>query len=343
MQTQAARAAALVNQLGLSRLGRASRALHFLSISNAGLMAITTLVAGGCNVITNETSAEGLMALIRHHRITHLTAVPFVAERLLAAPTAIRAGLSELDCLMMFGSPIEPDVLAQCIEVAGQSVIYAYGSTEAPMPVTALASAHYAGSADVDDRLLKSAGWPTPAWDVSVHSAEGQRMASGHGELLVRGTGQLIGYWGDPEASAAVLDGDGWYATGDLATIADDGLVTIEGRLREFLISGGYNVYPAEVERRLVEHPSVAEAAVVGLEDRTWGEIVAAFVVPVPRAAPTPTELVSWTREALAAYKRPRRLVMVDELPRGPFGKVRKAELVKRFDAEPGLGVLSDD
>ena len=144
------------------------------------------------------------------------------------------------------------------------------------------------------------------------------------GEVVVRGYNVMPGYWEDPEATAEAVDADGWLHTGDIGVLDADGNLRITDRLKDMYIVGGFNAYPAEVEQVLVRHPSVSEAAVIGVPDDRMGEVGRAFVVGRAGAVPDEVELVAWCRERLAGYKVPRRVLVVDALPRGATGKVDK-------------------
>ena len=141
---------------------------------------------------------------------------------------------------------------------------------------------------------------------------------------MLRGPSVIPGYWNDPEATAAAIDADGWLATGDMGRVDDEGDLYLVDRKKELIIRGGYNVYPREVEEALYSHPGVLEAAVVGVPDERLGEEVAALVVPRPGSSVAVDDLRAWCRERVAAYKYPRRIVLVDDLPKGPTGKILK-------------------
>jgi fatty-acyl-CoA synthase len=195
----------------------------------------------------------------------------------------------------------------------GVEIVQGYGLTEASPNVLCLPP-------EQAMRKIGSAGKPYPFVDVDV---------SAEGELLVRGPNVFPGYWRNPEATAATLV-DGWLHTGDIVEQDDEGYFWIKGRLKEMFISGGENVYPAEVESVLHEHPSVQDAAVVGVADETWGEVGVAFVVAEGADA---DELLGFCRERLARFKVPKRVVFVAELPRNSMGKIQKGELVQKVSA----------
>ena len=147
------------------------------------------------------------------------------------------------------------------------------------------------------------------------------------GEILVRGQGVMLGYLDDPEATAEAIDADGWLHTGDVGTMDEAGYVRITDRMKDLYISGGFNVYPAEVEKLLAVHPAIAMVAVVGVPDERMGEVGKAYVVLRPGAAATEAELIGWSRENMANYKVPRSFAFVEDLPRNASGKVLKTEL----------------
>jgi malonyl-CoA/methylmalonyl-CoA synthetase len=151
------------------------------------------------------------------------------------------------------------------------------------------------------------------------------------GEIEVRGPHVFSGYWQRPDATAEVFTEDGWFKTGDLGFYSADGYYTITGRARELIISGGYNVYPREVEDVLETHPAVAEVAVIGFPDADLGEQVVAVIVPVPGSKPEAADIVAFCRTQLASYKKPRQVFFVKELPRNALGKVQKHLLAARF------------
>jgi long-chain acyl-CoA synthetase len=202
----------------------------------------------------------------------------------------------------------------------GVDVREGYGLTEAS-PIVATAA--LGGPARPG-----SIGPPLPGVDVRLIDHDGTDVLAGDpGEVWVRGPNVFAGYWNDPEATARVLDADGWLHTGDLAVADDDGWLRLVDRAKDLIIVSGFNVYPAEVEDALVEHPDVAEAAVVGVADPRSGEAVVAYVVACDGATPTWTELTAHLRRRLARYKLPTRVEVVDELPRSFAGKLLRREL----------------
>jgi fatty-acyl-CoA synthase len=217
------------------------------------------------------------------------------------------ADLSSLRLCVVGGAPM-PVPLLELWRDRGVEIVQGYGLTEASPNVLCLSPEDAA-------RKIGSAGKPYPYVEIDIGAG---------GELLVRGPNVFPGYWRNPEATASTVV-DGWLHTGDVVEMDDEGYVTIKGRLKEMFISGGENVYPAEIESVLHDHPGVQDAAVVGVPDETWGEVGAAFVVAGPGV--TEQELVVFCRERLARFKVPKSVHLVDELPRNSMGKIQKSEL----------------
>ncbi len=268
-------------------------------------------------VFVSSATASEIGDAVQRHRATRLNAVPAVWRRLLDALDGTEPpDLSSLRFADTGTSATPPELLraiTHALPVAQVRVFY--GSTEAG-GVTVLEHA------DIE-RKPGSCGVPGPFTSLRV-DAEGQ--------LLVRGPLLFDGYFGDPDATARALR-EGWYATGDLADVDDDGYLSIVGRVGEVIRTGGESVAPAEVESLLITHPRVADAAVVGLPDQEWGEVVCAVIVPAPGEPPPElAELRDLCAASLASYKHPRRLVLVDEIPRTPAtGQVQRRLLVERL------------
>jgi malonyl-CoA/methylmalonyl-CoA synthetase len=214
--------------------------------------------------------------------------------------------------LLVSGSAaLPPTVFERLAEATGQRVLERYGMTETIMNV----SNPYDG-----ERRPGTVGLPLPGVEL--------RLADGDGQVLLRGPNVFGGYWRNAQATAEAFDEDGWFRTGDLGSLDERGYLRIEGRSKELIITGGYNVHPREVEELLLEHPAVAEVAVVGTPSEEWGEVVTAFVVPADRSdPPDPRELLAFAGGRLASFKRPRLVRYVESLPRNALGKVLKHEL----------------
>lgn len=296
--------------------------LHSLPLSHqhglGGLHA--TLMAGSRAVIEPRFDAQRFVELAHEAKATVMLAVPAMYERLLDLP-AEKLCLPSLR-LAVSGSARLPASHAERIgERMGQIPLERYGSTEAGLVLSNL----YEGP-----RLPGRVGYPLPGIQIRLVDPGGADVEPGSpGEILVRGPQLFSGYWKRPEATAEVLDTNGWFRSGDIGVMDPaDYSIEVTGRSKELIITGGLNVSPAEVEEFLNEHELVRQAAVAGIPSERWGEEVVAFVVPVASKSPKPDELISHCRERLSAYKCPKRVVLVDEIPSNSMGKVLRDQLV---------------
>jgi acyl-CoA synthetase (AMP-forming)/AMP-acid ligase II len=269
---------------------------------------------------------EDVMRTIETERVSILLGPPTVFQAVLDAPRG--HDFSSLRVVMASAALTPPELLRRVRDELKPDVIAnGYGLTEATSLVTAAAP-----SIDDFEHIVTTVG--RPAWDVEVRLVDdhGHDVPAGTpGELLVRGYGVMAGYWEDPEKTAEVIDAGGWLHTGDVATRDAEGYVTITDRKKDMILVGGFNVYPAEVERILGQHPDVAAIAVVGAAEARLGEVPVAFVVPVPGARLTEQEFLSWAAGRIANFKLPRRAFLVAELPRNASMKVIKGELRARL------------
>ena len=267
-----------------------------------------------------------VMRTIETERVSILLGPPTVFQAVLDAPRD--HDFSSLRVVMASSTLTPPELLRRVRDELKPDVIAnGYGLTEATSLVTAAAP-----SIDDFEHIVTTVG--RPAWDVEVRLVDdhGHDVPAGTpGELLVRGYGVMAGYWEDPEKTAEVIDAAGWLHTGDIATKDAAGYVTITDRKKDMVLVGGFNVYPAEVERILGKHPDVAAIAVVGATDARLGEVPVAFVVPVPGTGLTEQEFLSWAAERISNFKLPRRAFLVAELPRNASLKVIKGELRARL------------
>lgn len=291
----------------------------------SGSKIIAVLAAGGTNVILRRFLPDDFAAVVEAERGTHTFLVPTMLQRLLDAGPRVVEAVATMTQISFGGSPISPTLFSRAIRTLGPILTQVYGSSEAPHPVTLLRPADY-GAGD-DERVLASAGRASYGVDLKIVGEDGDELPPGEvGELLIRGHNVMTGYWRDPAATAGAV-ADGWYRSGDLASVDADGLVTFRDRKRDLIISGGLNVYPSEVERVLAEHPGVREVAVLGYPDDEWGESVLAYVVPAAGWEASAEELIEWSRGRLAGYKKPRRIEFLEQLPLGSSNKVLKKEL----------------
>ncbi len=295
------------------------RTLNFLPLFHtAGIQLVTlpTLIAGGTVSLLPGFELERALALLP--RLDVFFAVPAVYQQLALHPRFEETDLSRVRAWGCGGAPL-PDVLAERYAAKGAAVCNGYGMTETGP--TAFVAAP-------EDALahIGSVGKPQMFLEARIVDALGRDMSADEtGEIWMRGPGLTPGYWNKPEETAGAFTADGWLRSGDLGRRDSEGRYYIAGRIKEMYISGGENVYPAEVENVLARHPSVLEAAIIGVHDAAWGEVGHAFVLVRPEApAPDLAELQRHCRAHLAAYKVPKTFVLVAEFPRTAAGKVRK-------------------
>ena len=279
-------------------------ALPLFHMHGLGVGLHGTLAAGASAVLVPRFEPDAVFDAIATHEATLFFGVPTMYARLVTSP---RAGeLRRLRLCVSGSAPLPADLHERVEAASGQRVLERYGMTETVM----LVSNPYDG-----ERRPGTVGLPLPGVEL--------RLSEGAGEVLVRGPNVFGGYRNRPEANAEAFDEDGWFRTGDLGALDADGYLTLVGRAKELVISGGYNVYPREVEDVLRLHPDVVDAAVVGTPDPNWGEVVTAYLeVADPEAAPDLDDLA--LDERLAPYKRPRIIHVVEALPRNALGKVQK-------------------
>ncbi len=312
-------AAAADNAAGALRLGPEDVVLGAAPFSHVlGLATgvVATLFSGSAIAVVRRFQPEETLELMTRTRTTILLGVPTMLIALCdAARTA--AELPPIRIAHVGGASVPIEVARDFERTFGGEVYEGYGLTE----LSGIATTYVSGQT----RKTGSVGFPLGGTELRIVSLDGEVLPAGEiGEVQLRGPSVIPGYWHDAQATAEAIDTDGWLATGDVGYVDDEGYLFLVDRKKELIIRGGYNVYPREVEEVLYEHPDVLEAAVVGVPHDRLGEEVAALVVPRPGAAPAPDVLRAWAKERLAAYKYPRVVVVVDDLPRGPSGKILK-------------------
>ena len=296
--------------------------LPLFHIHGLGVGVHGTLLTGASLTLWPRFEPEAALEALASGAHTLFFGVPTMYTRLIAAaqaaPELARRAGQRVRLFVSGSAPLDPQTFAAFEELFGQRILERYGMTETGMNMTN----PYDG-----ERRPGAVGMPFPGQEARVVDVQTRQPVPDGviGEIQVRGPHVCAGYWRNPEATAEVFHPDGWFSTGDLGWRGADGYYTITGRAKELIISGGYNIYPREVEEALLAHPAVAECAVFGLPDAEFGERVAAAIVPRDLAAPpAPEDLDAFCRERLAAYKRPRTIRIVASLPRNAMGKVQK-------------------
>jgi O-succinylbenzoate-CoA ligase len=294
-------------------------------VASLGMGALPTLLKGGTVVLQAKFDPTAALAAIAEHRVTSLSGVPTTFQMLAEHPDWASTDLSSLTQLTCGGSVV-PARVAEAYEARGLAFSSGYGMTETSPGATSLSRRH-------SRERSTTSGLPHFFTDVRVVGADGRDRPAGEiGEILVRGPNVFLGYWNLPEASADAK-ADGWFRSGDLGWLDADGFLTIADRAKDMFISGGENVYPAEVEQLIMECPEVAAVAVIGVADERWGEVGRAIVIAAPGASVTHELVAAHLDGRIARYKIPKSTVVVDELPRTASGKIRKQELRERFGA----------
>jgi malonyl-CoA/methylmalonyl-CoA synthetase len=285
------------------------------------------LNAGATTLLMRDFDARKVLQTLVDGHCTVFMAVPTIHQRLLDVPDAKGFDLSHVRLITSGSDRLPDEVFTGFQKTFGCTLLERYGMTETGMNCSNPLNG---------ERRMGSVGLPLPGVEVRVVNPENdQPLPDGEiGEVQLRGPNIFKGYWKQPRKTAEAFTSDGWFETGDLGFREPDGYITLCGRSKDLIISGGLNIYPPEVERVLNEHPAVATCAVIGCPDREWGERVTALVVLHQGESVTGQDLIAFCRERLAPYKSPKSVVFADDLPRNAMGKVQKAELRKKFCTE---------
>ncbi|MNV43458.1 Long-chain-fatty-acid--CoA ligase [compost metagenome] len=294
----------------------------------AGAMIVPTLALGGSFVLQRGFDPDRFIDAVEKHRIGSVFLVPTMIYKLLDHPRCATADFSSLELLSYGASPMTPARIREAISRIGPVLAQSYGQTECPSNILHLTAEDHC-RADVD--TLASAGMPYPGVTVALLDANDQPVEPGEvGELCVRSPLVMDGYWKQPEQTAEALR-NGWLHTGDMARRDSHGYYYLVDRRKDMVISGGFNVYPKEIEDVIAQHPSVAAVAVIGVPDERWGEAVKAVVVIRPDVRVGPEELRELVRHAKGAVCTPKTVDFVEALPLTPLGKPDKKALRERY------------
>jgi long-chain acyl-CoA synthetase len=298
---------------------------HIAGLANA----LLGFFCGAPVILHREVEPAAVLDAIEAHRVTFAILVPAVIQMVLAVPGIDGRDLSSIEAIGYGASPISEAVMLRACEVFGD-LYQLYGLTETTGAVTALPPADHRADGAHPERL-RSAGRPFPGQEVRVvePGADGWTdLPVGRvGEVVIRGPLVMKGYWNRPEATAQAIDGDGWFHSGDAGYLDADGYLYIHDRLKDMIISGAENVYPAEVENVLMAHDAVADAAVIGVPDERWGETVKAVLVRAAGASADDADIIAFCQTRLGRFKCPTSIDWVEVLPRNPSGKILKREL----------------
>jgi acyl-CoA synthetase (AMP-forming)/AMP-acid ligase II len=300
--------------------GRAMVAMPLYHIGGCG-WAIAAMVTGSTAVILREFLPQQVLQVFEEQKVETAFLVPAALLFLTSLPESQGRDYGSLRNVLYGASPISQAVLQRSIETFRCSFSQVYGLTETTGAVTFLSHHDHEG-----ERML-SCGRATLGADMKVVDADDREVPRGEiGEIVYRGGGTMQGYWNRPRDTADVVR-DGWFHTGDAGTQDEGGFFYIKDRIKDMIVSGGENIYPAELESVLAAHPAIGDIAVIGVPDPQWGETVKAIVVLKPGQQLTAEELIEWSRPKLAGYKRPRSVDFTELIPRNPSGKILKREL----------------
>ncbi|WP_436063563.1 MULTISPECIES: fatty acid--CoA ligase [unclassified Phenylobacterium] len=286
---------------------------------------IVGLVNGAKGVVAREFDPFKVLDYIEHDRVSKMFMVPAALQIVVRQPRAREVDYSRLKYILYGASPIPLDLLRECMEVFGCGFVQQYGMTETCGTIVYLPPEDHdpAGNA-----RMRAAGLPMPGVEIKVVDEAGASLPPNTvGEVAIRSVSNMAGYWRLPEATAATVAADGWLRTGDAGYLDEDGYLFIHDRVKDMIISGAENIYPAEVESAVYGHPDVAEVAVIGVPDDKWGESVKAIVAPKPGTSPDPEDIIAFARTRIAGFKAPKSVDFIEALPRNASGKILRREL----------------
>ncbi|MCD2315555.1 fatty acid--CoA ligase [Sphingomonas sp. IC-11] len=280
-------------------------------------------------IIHAEYDAGDVMDAIAAHRVRRLFLVPAAIGLMLQHPKAATADFSSIETLSYGASPIPLPLLQQAVKRIGCGFVQVYGMTETWGSIVALPPEdHLPGR----EHKMTAAGKALPGVELKIIDEDGNELPPGEiGEVAIRSPNNTGGYWNKPEETSKALIGDGWLRTGDAGILDEEGYLYIQDRIKDMIITGAENVYPAEVESAIYGHPAVADVAVIGVPDRKWGEAVKAMVVLKPDTPCDEAMIISYARERIAGFKCPKSVEFIEALPRNPSGKILRRTLREPF------------
>lgn len=298
----------------------------------AGLMFLVFYIKGATNIILERFDPEKVLQTIEEEKVTSVLLIPAMLTRMLSVPHLRNYDLRSLRRIWYGTAPMPVERLKEAIQILGPVFRQNYGMSEAPQPLTYLgAEDHRVNGPDKTIRRLSSAGRPALGVDLKVVNEDFKPVKPGQvGEIIYRSRHMFRGYWNLPEETAKAFR-DGWFLSGDMATVDEDGYVYIIDRKHDMVISGGFNIYPREVEEAILMHPGIAEAAVIGVPDEVWGEAVKAVCVLKEGAEVSAGEIIETCKQNLASYKKPKSVDFVSELPKNNYGKIERKKLKDQY------------
>jgi acyl-CoA synthetase (AMP-forming)/AMP-acid ligase II len=297
----------------------------------AGYFVMPFFIKGGTNIIVDFEPSR-IFETVQNEGVTVLKLVPVMLYKLMDSSDKHKYDLSSLKHIIYGGSPIARHRLIEALDFFGQKFSQLYGQAEVPMCLTTLSREdHVLEGTDEEIKRLESAGKPCTNVEVKIVDEFGNELKAGEkGEVIARGEHVMKGYWKIPDATADTLK-EGWVYTGDIGYMDSKGFLFLVDRKKDVIISGAFNIYPAEVEKAIIAHPAVREVAVIGIPDDKWGEAVKAVVVLNPGANAAAEEIVSFCKRSGMGFRAPKSVDFVDDIPRNPYGKVDKKSLRRPY------------
>ncbi len=295
--------------------------------------ALHATYGGQILTIHAEFDPKLLITDIMRYKINRLFLVPAAIAATIAQPEAQDADFSSVSGLNYGASPIPLDLLKKAIKVLDCTIAQLYGLTETFGAVTSLSPEdHQIDQLEAREYVLKSAGKALPDCEIAIFDKANQPLTTGEtGQIAIRGDSVMLGYWNRPEENAKNLTEDGWFLSGDAGRLDEEGYLYIQDRIKDMIISGGENVYPAQVESALFGHDDIADIAVIGIPDENWGEAVKAIVVRREGSELSEADVIAYAREQIAGFKCPKSVDFIEALPRNPSGKILRRELRAPF------------
>ena len=293
-------------------------------IGGTGL-GVMALAAGVTSHIMAEFEPGGVLDAVASGQVTRFFMVPAALQMVINHPNAKATDFSRLKYVIYGAAPIPLELLRECMHVFGAQFLQAYGMTETTGTVVMLPPEDHDPNGNP---RMRAAGKALPGVELKIVDEAGNEVQTGAvGEIITRSSNNMISYWNLPEATAKTMSADGWVRTGDAGYMDEDGYLYIHDRVKDMIITGGENVYPAEVESAIYGHPAVAEVAVIGIPDDKWGEAVKAICVPKPGATIDEASVINWARERIAGFKVPKSIDVIPALPRNASGKILRKDL----------------
>lgn len=300
-------------------------AMPFAHIGGTG-WGFVGLLNGVKNVVTREFNPFEALEMIERERIAKMFMVPAALQFVIRTPRAREIDYSSLKTILYGASPMPVALLRECMEIFGCGFCQQYGMTETTGTIVYLPPEDHDPNGN---KRMTGAGLPLPGVELCILDADGKRLGPNEiGEVATRSGANMKGYFQNADATKNTVDSEGWLRTGDAGYLDEDGYLYIQDRIKDMIISGAENIYPAEVENAIHGHPHVAEVAVIGVPDDTWGEAVKAIVVPKPGVTPDAADIIAYARARIAHYKAPKSVeFLAAPLPRSASGKILRREL----------------